>query len=188
MNMYEAVIAAAAVSRSQVRRSYLRAVAGGVHNTHCSPAEERRCGALKLLALATLRLPDLVLYVHLMHVYHDDGHEDEDESDDGAADVVTRAVGDIAAGGCGSLIARSSGTAAIWAIRPARGWIVRSSTPRASSRTAWRTARSARFRSVSSRSVARRSRSRARLQRPLLIRCAYPRRSPRVSATCSPCT
>jgi hypothetical protein len=96
MNMYEPVIAAAAVSRSQVRRSYLRAVAGGVHNTHCSPAEERRYGALKLLALATLRLPDLVLYVHLMHVHHDDGQEDE--SDRGAADVVTRAVGDIAAG------------------------------------------------------------------------------------------
>jgi hypothetical protein len=99
MNMHEAVIAAAAVSRSQVRGSYLRAVAGGVQNTHCSPAEERGYGALKLLALATLRLPDLVLYVHLMHVYHDDGHEHEDESDRGAADVVTRAVGDIAAGG-----------------------------------------------------------------------------------------
>jgi hypothetical protein len=92
MNMYEAVIAAAALSRSQVRRSYLRAVAGGAHNTHCTPAEERRYGALKLLALATLRLPDLVLYVHLMHVY-------DDEPDGGASDMVTGAVRDIAAGG-----------------------------------------------------------------------------------------
>ena len=95
MNMYEAVIAAAAASRSQLRGSYLRAVAGGAHNTHCTPAEERRYGALKLLALATLRLPDLVLYVHLMHVYHDE----EDEPDSVASEVVTRAVSDIAAGG-----------------------------------------------------------------------------------------
>jgi hypothetical protein len=95
MNVYEALIAAAAVSRSQARRSYLRAVAGGVHNTHCTPAEERGYGALKLLALATLRLPDLVLYVHLMHVYNDE----EDEPESGASHLITRAVSDIAAGG-----------------------------------------------------------------------------------------
>ena len=48
---------------SRDRRSlYACAVARGVANTHCSIEQERRYGVLRLLTLATLRLPDLAVY------------------------------------------------------------------------------------------------------------------------------
>jgi hypothetical protein len=48
---------------------YGRAVAFGVANTQCSCDRERRFGALRLLTLATLRLPDVALYGELLHSY-----------------------------------------------------------------------------------------------------------------------
>ena len=46
---------------------YGRAVAFGVANTQCSSERERQFGALRLLTLATLRLPDVALYGELLH-------------------------------------------------------------------------------------------------------------------------
>ena len=48
---------------------YGRAVAFGVANTQCSSARERQFGALRLLTLATLRLPDVALYGELLHCH-----------------------------------------------------------------------------------------------------------------------
>ena len=46
---------------------YGRAVAFGVANTQCSSERERQFGALRLLTLSTLRLPDVALYGELLH-------------------------------------------------------------------------------------------------------------------------
>jgi hypothetical protein len=46
---------------------YGRAVAFGFANTQCSSERERQFGALRLLTLATLRLPDVALYGELLH-------------------------------------------------------------------------------------------------------------------------
>jgi hypothetical protein len=46
---------------------YGRAVALGVASTQCRCDRERRFGALRLLTLATLRLPDVALYGELLH-------------------------------------------------------------------------------------------------------------------------
>ena len=51
------------------RAMYGRAVAFGVANTHCSCERERQFGALRLLTLSTLRLPDVALYGELLHTY-----------------------------------------------------------------------------------------------------------------------
>jgi hypothetical protein len=62
----------AAVAGLDVRRRramYGRAVAFGVANTECSSERERQFGALRLLTLATLRLPDVALYGELLHSY-----------------------------------------------------------------------------------------------------------------------
>ncbi len=48
---------------------YGRAVAFGVASTQCSFEQERRYGALRLLTLAMLRLPDVALYGELLHSY-----------------------------------------------------------------------------------------------------------------------
>lgn len=51
------------------RAMYGRAVAFGVANTQCSSERERQFGALRLLTLATLRLPDVALYGELLHCH-----------------------------------------------------------------------------------------------------------------------
>ena len=48
---------------------YGRAVAFGVANTQCSSERERQFGALRLLTLSTLRLPDVALYGELLHCH-----------------------------------------------------------------------------------------------------------------------
>jgi hypothetical protein len=53
---------------------YGRAVAFGVANTQCSSERERRFGALRLLTLSTLRLPDVALYGELLHSYASERH------------------------------------------------------------------------------------------------------------------
>jgi hypothetical protein len=63
-------VAAVAALDARCRRTmYGRAVAFGVANTQCSSERERQFGALRLLTLATLRLPDMALYGELLHSY-----------------------------------------------------------------------------------------------------------------------
>jgi hypothetical protein len=61
------VVAAAALDVRRRRAMYGRAVAFGVANTQCSSERERHFGALRLLTLATLRLPDVAPYRELLH-------------------------------------------------------------------------------------------------------------------------
>ena len=81
-----------------MRRAYSRAIAQGAANTQCTAREERAYGALRLLTLATLRLPDLALYAHLAHVCDDEVAERNVQESPGASLVVLRAVSDISAG------------------------------------------------------------------------------------------
>jgi hypothetical protein len=67
-----AVSAAAALDERRRRSRYVRAVAHGVANTQCSVERERGYGALRLLTLATLRLPDLAVYGELLHSHADE--------------------------------------------------------------------------------------------------------------------
>jgi hypothetical protein len=71
IGMRRALVVAAAMSEPKLRLSCQRALARGVGNTGCTPGEERVHGALRLLTLATLRMPDLVLYAGLVDVYED---------------------------------------------------------------------------------------------------------------------
>ena len=96
--MRRATIAAAAASPAQTRRAYSRAIAQGAANTHRTARKERAYGALRLLTLATLRLPDLALYAHLAHVCDDEVAERNVQESPGASLVVLRAVSDISAG------------------------------------------------------------------------------------------
>jgi len=92
MDMRRALAAAAATSEPEMRRAYRRAVTQGTNNSGCTPDRERAYGALRLLTLATLRLPDLVLYAHLAELYGD-------ETDAGCVPrLVVSAVSDVAAG------------------------------------------------------------------------------------------
>ena len=59
----------AALDAQRRRAMYGRAVAFGVANTQSSSERERQFGALRLLTLATLRLPDVALYGELLHSY-----------------------------------------------------------------------------------------------------------------------
>ena len=66
MSVNRAVAIAAAADQTELRSIYERAVSHGAANTLCTPEEERAHGTLRLLTLATLRLPDLYLYAHLL--------------------------------------------------------------------------------------------------------------------------
>ena len=68
MNIDQAVHEAAQATDKQLRKTYGVALARGVSNTGCMPEEERLNGTLRLLALATLRLPDLAMIAQLMHI------------------------------------------------------------------------------------------------------------------------
>jgi hypothetical protein len=92
MNMNRAVARAAAADASQLRRAYSAAVAHGSRNTQCSASEERAYGTLRLLTLATLRLPDLFPYAHVLQVF------DEDPDLEQVPPVIVGAVRMIASG------------------------------------------------------------------------------------------
>jgi hypothetical protein len=92
MNMNRAVATAAAADEPQLRRAYSAALAHGSRSTQCSAAEERAYGTLRLLTLATLRLPDLFLYAHVLQVF------DEDPDVERVPPVIVAAVRTIASG------------------------------------------------------------------------------------------
>jgi len=92
MNMSQAVATAAAADDAKLRRAYAAAIAGGASNTLCTAEQELEYGTLRLLTLAWLRLPDLVLYSHLLEGFADDPEVDR------VPPVVVNAVRGVAAG------------------------------------------------------------------------------------------
>ena len=92
MNIGQAVAIAAAADEPGLRRGYAAGVARGASNTQCSAEDERTYGTLRLLTLATLRLPDLFLYAHVAQTFS------EDPEVAGVPRVVVDAVRVIAAG------------------------------------------------------------------------------------------
>ena len=72
MDMSQALIAAAAAGEARLRRAYAAAIVHGASNTLCTAEQERTYGTLRLLTLASLRLPDLFLYAHLLEAFADD--------------------------------------------------------------------------------------------------------------------
>ena len=76
MNMSRAVAIAAGSDEPQLRRAYAAGVARGASNTQCSAEDERAHGTLRLLTLATLRLPDVFLYAHIVEVLAGDPDHD----------------------------------------------------------------------------------------------------------------
>lgn len=73
MDMRRALEAATATTELELRRAYRRAVAHGATNTGCMPDRERAYSALRLLTLATLRMPDLALCAYVAATFDDDG-------------------------------------------------------------------------------------------------------------------
>ena len=61
MDIHEAVATASAVGEAELHRAYRAAVAHEATSTQCAADEERTYDTLRLLTLATLRLPDLFL-------------------------------------------------------------------------------------------------------------------------------
>jgi hypothetical protein len=84
-----AVSSAAALDGDSRRVLYGRAVAHGAANTQCSAERERRYGTLRLLTLATLRVPDLAVYGELLHAHAAEGS---------GACVVARTLVDASSG------------------------------------------------------------------------------------------
>ena len=70
--IHEAVASAAAVGNDELRRMYWLAVAHGGAITLCGADQERSERAVGLLALAAVRLPDLILYAHLAEAADED--------------------------------------------------------------------------------------------------------------------
>ena len=92
MDLSRAVAIAAEADQPELRRAYAAGVARGVTNTQCAAEEERTYGTLRLLTLATLRLPDLFLYAHIVEVLAgDDDHHP-------LPSVAVRAITTTAAG------------------------------------------------------------------------------------------
>jgi hypothetical protein len=85
-----AIAVAAGADVDEIERAYWSAVAEGVVNTRCRAEREREHGPLRLLTLALLRLPDLIVQAHLLDV-------GAGESED-ILDVVLQGVCDTSAG------------------------------------------------------------------------------------------
>ena len=99
MSLHDAVEAAAALNDGQLQHAYREAVARGMRNTGCRAGQERAYGTLRLLTLATLRLPDLALYAHFAHEWDREAESDVAGGDGRDEAVLVRAtVGDVAAG------------------------------------------------------------------------------------------
>jgi hypothetical protein len=76
----------------ELREAYTAAVSHGANSTWCAAAQERGYGTLRLLTLATLRLPDLFLCAHVAQAFR------EDPKVDRVPPVVVDAVRATAAG------------------------------------------------------------------------------------------
>jgi hypothetical protein len=85
-----AIVLAARADTEELRCSYWCAVTDGALNTHCCADCERNHGALRLLTLAILRLPDLSVQSHLLDAGDGDG--------DSLLDIILDAVSDTSAG------------------------------------------------------------------------------------------
>jgi hypothetical protein len=85
-----AIVLAALADTEELRCAYWCAVADGAQNTHCCADCERTYGALRLLTLAMLRLPDLSVQSHLLDAGDGDG--------DALLDIILDAVSDTSAG------------------------------------------------------------------------------------------
>ena len=81
-----------------MRRAYERAVWQGAANTQCSAEQERAYGALRLLTLATLRLPDVTLFAHLAHACELELAERDDGGPQRASVLVLGEMADHATG------------------------------------------------------------------------------------------
>ena len=92
MNMAEAVARAAAADRACLRRAYVAGVAHGAASTGYRAEEERTYSPLRLLTLAALYLPDVVVYAYLLDVM------DEDDEVDHVRVVLAEEMGATAAG------------------------------------------------------------------------------------------
>jgi hypothetical protein len=88
MDVNRAVAVAAAADEPQMRRAYGSAVCNGARNSGCTADEERASGVLRLLTLALLRLPDLAVCGHVLHLVC--------ESDEGM--LLARTMGEVAVG------------------------------------------------------------------------------------------
>jgi len=67
MNIEQAASEAAHASDARLRRSYELALAHGASATGWRAEEERLCGTLRLITMASGRLPDLAMLALLMH-------------------------------------------------------------------------------------------------------------------------
>jgi hypothetical protein len=92
MNISQAVATAAAADDAKLRRAYAAAIVRGANDTLCTAEQEREYGTLRLLTLASLRLPDLFLYSHLLEGFADDPEIER------VPPVVVNAVRAVAAG------------------------------------------------------------------------------------------
>jgi hypothetical protein len=92
MSVNRAVAIAAASDQTELRSVYERAVSHGAANTLCTPEEARAYGTLRLLTLATLRLPDVYLHAHLLEAL------DEDPTVEPVPPMLTSQLSEIAAG------------------------------------------------------------------------------------------
>jgi hypothetical protein len=74
-DLHRAVALAASADPARVERAYWSAVADGAANTRAGAQREHDLGTLRLLTLATLRLPDLALQAYLLDAADGDGFE-----------------------------------------------------------------------------------------------------------------
>ena len=175
MSVNRAVPIAAAADPTELRSLYGQAVSHGAVNTLCTVEEERAHGTLRLLTLATLRLPDLHLYAYLLDAL------DEDVSVEPVPPIVTSTFASLLPVRCGSRTARSRPTGTSSATSPAPGSSGRSSAPTGGC--------AAISRAGSCRWLMRRggvrSRSRARSPPPPATGCSSPASSPTHWRGCS---
>ncbi len=127
ISVNRAVAIAAATNQNELRSLYERAVSHGAANTLCTPEEERAHGTLRLLTLATLRLPDLYLHAHLLEAL------DEEPTVGPVPPLVISRLGEIAAGALrlahralethAHELGYEPGAWVAWALERAHGWL-----------------------------------------------------------------
>ena len=123
MSVNRAVAIAAATDQTELRSLYGRQSRTEPPTRFARPRRSCAYGTLRLLTLATLRIPDLYLYTHLLEAL------DEDPTIEPVPPLVTSQLGEIAAGTL-RLAHRALETHATrWGMRPGRGSSGRWSVP-----------------------------------------------------------